>query len=70
MSNEYKDWIWDTIQEVVFDRNLIDKITKIYPIPDKGEPYYIEGLKNLQQVKYYVYYLPEEGWLCERRELD
>lgn len=70
MSNEYKDWLWDTIQEIVFDRGLVDKITDIYPIPDEGEPCYIEGLKNLQRVKYYIHYLPEEGWLCEHRELD
>lgn len=70
MSNMYKDWLWDTIQEIVFDRDLMDKITAIYPIPDKGEPCYIEGLKNLQRVKYYIHYDPDIGWLCEHRELD
>ena len=70
MSNEHKAWLWDTIQEIIFDRDLVDKITAIYPIPDNGKPYYIEGLKNLQRVKYYIHYDPDMGWLCEHCELD
>ena len=27
MSNEYKDWMWDMIQDIVRDRYLVDKIT-------------------------------------------
>ena len=70
MSNMYKDWMWDVIQDVCIDRGLVDKVTSVYPAPDEGTPKYVEGLKNGQRVKYYVR-LDEDGyWLCEHRELD
>lgn len=70
MSNEYKDWMWDTIQEICIDRGLVDKIIKVYPDSSEGTPQYVEGYKNGKRVKYYVR-LDEDGdWLCEHRELE
>ena len=71
MSNEYKDWIWDTVQDIVLDRGLVDTITHIEPQdPAEGTPHHIWGLKNGEPVRYYVNYDPEFGWLYEHRELD
>lgn len=70
MSNMYKDWMWDTIQEVCLERGLVDKIVSVYPDPSEGIPHYVEGYKNGQRVKYYVRLDKDEGWLCEHRELE
>jgi len=70
MSNEAKDYQFDVIQDVVIERGLVDTVTAVYPNPEEGWPQYVEGIKNGQRVKYYVKYMPEEGWLCEHRELD
>ena len=71
MSNEYKDWLWDHVQDIVLERGLVDKITHIEPNdPALGAPHHIWGLKNGEPVRYYVHYDPEQGWLCEHRELD
>ena len=70
MSNEYKEWIWDHIQDIVIERGLVDKVTAVYPEPYDGTPDHIEGIKNGERVRYYVHYNPEFGWLCEHRELD
>ena len=71
MSNEYKDWLWDRVQEVVLERGLVDKITHVEPEdPAEGAPHHIWGLKNGEKVKYYIHYDPDMGWLCEHRELD
>ena len=71
MSNEYKDWIWDRTCDVVLERGLVDKITHVEPSdPAEGPPQYIWGTKNGQDVKYYVHYDDDLGWLCEHRELN
>lgn len=71
MSNEYKDWLWDYVQDIVLERGLVDKITHVEPNdPALGAPNHIWGLKNGEPVRYYVHYDPEFGWLCEHRELD
>jgi hypothetical protein len=71
MSNEYKDWLWDHVQDIVLERGLVDKITHVEPNdPALGAPHHIWGLKNGEPVKYYVHYDPTLGWLCEHRELD
>ena len=62
MSNEYKDWIMDRIQEEVLEQGLIDEITDVY------DGCYVEGLKNGKRVKYYVT-LTDEGWLCRHQEI-
>ena len=63
MSNEYKDWIIDKIQEEVLEQGLVDKITDVY------DGCYVEGLKNGKPVKYYVT-LTDEGWLCRHQEFN
>jgi hypothetical protein len=63
MSNEYKDWIFDAMQEEVLEQGLMDTIT------DTTYDGYVEGLKNGKKVKYYVN-LTEEGWLCRKQELE
>ena len=71
MSNEYKDWLWDQVLDVVLERGLVDKITHVEPDDQMyGTPHHIWGIKNGQEVKYYIHYDPDLGWLCEHRELD
>lgn len=71
MSNEYKDWLWDYVQELAIERGLVDMITEVWPSdPAEGHPQYIWGLKDKQPVKYYINYDPEFGYLYEHRELD
>lgn len=71
MSNEYKDWLWDHVQDLAFERGLVDEITDVWPEnPTIGRPQYIWGLKNGQPVKYYVNYDEDLGYLYEHRELD
>ena len=62
MSNEYKDWIADKIQEEVLERKLIDKVTGIW------DECYVEGFKDNKPVRYYVT-LTDEGWLCYHQEI-
>ncbi len=71
MSNEYKDWLWDHVQDLAFERGLVEKITRVQPNdPARGRPEYIWGIKNNQPVKYYVHYDEEFGYSFEHRELD
>lgn len=71
MSNEYKDWLWDHVQDLALERGLVDKIINVWPKdPAAGRPQYIWGLKNGQHVKYYVNYDPNFGYIYEHRELD
>ena len=71
MSNEYKDWLWDYVQDIAFERNLVDKITKVKPNdPSQGSPQFIWGIKNNAPVKYEVLYDEELGYVFEHRELD
>ena len=71
MSNEYKDWIWDYVQDLAIERGLVDTITDVTPRdPAQGSPDHIWGLKNGQPVHYYVKYDTEFGYLYEHRELD
>ena len=71
MSNEYKDWLWDHIQNLAFERGLVDKITKIEPNdPAKGRPKFIWGLKNGEPVKYECLDDEVEDYKYEHRELN
>ena len=71
MSNEYKDWLWDYVQDIALERNLVDKITKVKPSdPSRGRPQFIWGIKNNAPVKYAVIYDEELGYVFEHRELD
>lgn len=68
MSNEYKDWIWDKIQEVVLDAGVADRTTNVVSNP-RFDSYFVEGYKNDERVRVEVW-LDESGeWRIERREL-
>ena len=69
MSKEYKEWLWDRIQEEVLAQGLIDDIISAWPAPCEGTPCYVKGFKDHKCVKYYVI-LTDEGWLCRHQELD
>ena len=67
MSNEMKEWLWDTFAEVVLDAKVIDKVLQIIP----QESFYavVHGLKDGYHVKYYVWYDDDDGyWNYERSE--
>ena len=68
MSNEYKDWLYDRVWDLVLERGLLDEIIEMWP--KEGTPQYVRGLKNGQKVKYYVNYDLERGFLFEHRELE
>ena len=71
MSNEYKDWLWDHVQDIALERGLIDKITQVMPNdPAIGSPKFIWGLKNNQPIKLEVFKDEVEGYRYEHRELD
>ncbi len=69
MSNMYKEWIWDKIQEVVIERGLIDYITSVTPPACEGTPCYVIGFKNNKAVKYHVECI-DEGWVCTKEDFD
>ena len=69
MSNEYKDWLWDTVTDIVLDHNLADKITKVRACRNY-DSHIVEGLKNGEKVKFEVWFDDELcEWRIERREL-
>ena len=69
MSNEYKDYLYDKVQEVVLDACIADKIIKVRPC-QLYNAYIVEGLKNEQKVKFEVWFDSiESEWKYERREL-
>lgn len=71
MSNEYKDWLWEYIQDLALERGLLDKIIKIEPDdPAVGCPKFIWGLKNNAPVKLECLYDEVEGYKYEHRELE
>lgn len=70
MSNEYKDWLWDYIQDLAFERGLVDRITKVEPSdPAIGSPKFIWGIKDGLPVKYEVLHDEIERYRYEHREL-
>jgi hypothetical protein len=68
MSNAYKEWIWDSIQEEVLAQGLMDIIISVWPQPHEGTPCYVKGLKDEKDITYYVT-LTDEGWLCRHQEI-
>ena len=68
MSNEYKDWLWDKLPEVLFDAGVIDKAIQI--IPDFSyECGVVHGIKDGYHVKYTVWFDDDDGyWRYERSE--
>lgn len=69
MSNEFKDYLLDTISDVVLDSGMMNKIEEI-PIPSYSKTY-VYGWKNGQRVLLEVWFDDElEEWRIEHRELD
>lgn len=65
MSNEYKDWIYDTLQEVALNSQLVDKIINIYP--SKMGVSYINGYKGDESVTLVIWYDGiNKVWNCEK----
>ena len=69
MSNEYKDWLYDKVQDVVLEVGVVDKVIKVRPC-QLYDAHIVEGLKNGQKVKFEVWFdSVQEEWKYERREL-
>jgi hypothetical protein len=69
MSNEFKDYLWDTISDLVLNSGVMDKIEEI-PNPSYNKTY-VHGWKNGQKVLLEVWFDDElEEWKIEHRELD
>lgn len=70
MSNELKDYLYDTICDVVLDSGAIDQIDEIcsasYSIRN-----YVHGRKNGQKVVLIVWFDDDtDEWRIEPREID
>ena len=70
MSNEFKDYLYDKIYDVVLDSGAIDQIDEIcsasYSIRN-----YVYGRKNGQRVVLMVWFNDDIGeWQIEHRETD
>ena len=69
MSNEFKDYLWNTISDVVLNSGIMDKIEEI-PNPSYSKTY-VYGWKNGQRVLLQVWFDDElEEWRMEHRETD
>ena len=70
MSNEYKDWLYDRVQEVLIDAGVIDIVALVTESPIIGRRY-VAGYKNNQKVAFAVWFDKRENeWKYERRELN
>ena len=62
MSNEYKDWLRDKIQDIVIERGLAD-------VTFNCDERFVEGFKNGEPVRFEVWFDKELcEWRIERRE--
>ena len=62
MSNEYKDWLWDKIQDIVIEHGLADMTFNC-------DGRFVEGFKNGEPVRFEVWFDKElYEWRIERRE--
>lgn len=69
MSNEYKDWLHDRVQDVLLDAGVIDRIIEVSSSPIYGHKM-VYGLKNGEKVAFVVWLDKNENeWKFERREL-
>lgn len=69
MSNEFKDYLWDTIGNIVLDSGAMDKIEDI-PNPSY-EKTYVYGQKDEKRVLLEVWLDDDTGeWRIEHREID
>lgn len=65
MSNEYKDWLWDKVQDVLFEAGVVDKTF------NTSTTRFVDGLKNGERVRFEVWYDDQDcEWKFERRELN
>ena len=70
MSNEYKDWLYDKVADVLFDAGVVDRIEEIVP-HWKNHSYSVIGYRHNEKVKFEVWFSDWTGeWKFERRELD
>lgn len=70
MSNEFKDYLYDTICDVVLDSGAMDEIEQIHGISYSIRNY-VYGRKNGQKVILMVWFDDETGeWRIEHRETD
>ena len=68
MSNEYKDWIQDKVQDVLLDAYQVDRTEEVIPSPIK-DIYIVRGQKNGEKVAFAVWFDDNEcEWKYERRE--
>ena len=69
MSDEFKDWLGNRIDEVILTSGVMDKIEEI-PNPSYNKTY-VHGWKNGQKVLLEVWFDDElEEWRIEHRETD
>lgn len=65
MSNEYKDWEREKIQDIVLERGLADRTLSTSETP------FVNGIKDGQPVRFEVWFdMDLNEWRCERRELE
>lgn len=70
MSNEYKDWLYDRVQDVILDAGLADRTTGVEFSPIDGHRM-VYGIKNGEKVAFAVWWNHvEKEWQYERRELN
>lgn len=70
MSNEYKDWLYDKVQDTVLNANVIDKISNIEP-HWHNHSYVVSGYKDNTPVKFEVWLSDWTGeWKFERVKIN
>lgn len=68
MSNEYKDYLWDALQDTLLNDNVIDTVIQVIPwyIDYAGV---VHGIKDGVHVKYTVFLDDDGEWTYERNDL-
>ena len=65
MSNEYKDWFWDKLADILLEDKIIDKATQVIPWYSDCAGV-VHGIKDGIHVKYTVWLDDEdETWKYE-----
>ena len=67
MSNEFKDWLWDRVSDVLLENGALDKITNTIIKDWVDWRAIIEGTKDNISLKYEVWYddnhdEDDDGW--------
>ena len=72
MSNEYKDYIIDQIQEVLIEKGIMDKITKVVQNSEFYEydaSAFVYGIKDNKEIKLEMWFDPVQcEWHYKRSE--